>query len=56
MFNVPEYRDVLSGLATLMDRDEVTPIVARRYGLADVAEAHRAVMEDSFLGKLVVTV
>ncbi len=56
MFNVPTYGEVLERLATLMARGDLTPIVARRYDLAEVPEAHRAVMADSFLGKLVVEV
>jgi NADPH2:quinone reductase len=55
MFNTPEFGAVLSRLATLMADDELTPVVARRYDLAEVPAAHDDVRNDSFLGKLVVT-
>jgi NADPH2:quinone reductase len=54
MFNTPDMAAVLERLATLLADGEVGAVVARRYALDDVAEAHRAVAEDSFLGKLVV--
>ena len=55
MFNTPDVAGVLGRLTTLVADDEVTAAVAREYSLDDVAEAHRAVMADSYLGKLVVT-
>jgi len=55
MFNTPEFGAVLSRLATLMADDELTPVVARRYDLDEVPSAHDDVLNDSFLGKLVVT-
>ena len=54
MFNTPDIGAVLSNLAGLMADGELTGVVARRYSLDDVAEAHRAVLADSYLGKLVV--
>jgi NADPH2:quinone reductase len=54
MFNTPDTSAVLESLATLMADGEIGAVVARRYSLDSVAEAHRAVMEDSYLGKLVV--
>ena len=54
MFNTPDIGAVCARLATLMADDDVAGIVARRYSLDDVADAHRAVLEDSYLGKLVV--
>ena len=54
MFNTPDLSAVLERLATLLEDDELTAVVAREYGLDDVDEAHRSVMEDSYLGKLVV--
>jgi NADPH2:quinone reductase len=54
MFNVPDFGVILGRLARLMTDGALTASVARTYDLSDVAESHRAVMEDSFLGKLVV--
>ncbi|MEF8838789.1 MAG: alcohol dehydrogenase catalytic domain-containing protein [Haloarculaceae archaeon] len=56
MFNVPSYDVVLERIASMLDRDELDPVVARLYDLDEVPEAQRAVFEDSFLGKLVVDV
>ncbi|WP_331233705.1 NADPH:quinone reductase [Natronorarus salvus] len=53
MFNTPEMAPVLSRLATLVEAGSLSATVARRYGLDEADEAQRAVMEDSFLGKLV---
>jgi NADPH:quinone reductase-like Zn-dependent oxidoreductase len=54
LFNAPDLREVLSGVAHLMASDELSVELARRYDLAEAGEAQRAVMEDSFFGKLVV--
>ncbi|WP_302080688.1 NADPH:quinone reductase [Salinibaculum rarum] len=54
MFNTPDISYVLSKLATLMADGNLSSVVARRYALENVDEAHRAVLEDSYLGKLVV--
>ncbi|QLD88937.1 NADPH:quinone reductase [Natronomonas salina] len=54
MFNTPDLRVPLRGVAHLMDVGELSVEVARRYDLEEAGEAQRAVMEDSFLGKLVV--
>ena len=54
MFNTPDMAGVLDDLAALMADDAIGAVVARRYSLDNVAEAHRAVMEDSYLGKLIV--
>ena len=56
MFNVPAYAPVLERLASMLDRGELEPAVARTYSLADVPAAQRDVLEESFLGKLVVDV
>ncbi len=53
-FNTPDVSEVLSRLARLLADGALETVVARRYGLDDVDEAHRAVREDSYLGKLVV--
>ncbi|MFC7134957.1 MULTISPECIES: NADPH:quinone reductase [Salinibaculum] len=54
MFNTPDVGAVLDSLATLMADGDLAAVVARRYSLDNVDEAHRAVVEDSYLGKLVV--
>ena len=53
MFNTPDLRIPLRGVAHLMDAGELSIEIDRRYGLEEAAEAQRAVMEDSFVGKLV---
>ncbi|WP_435062665.1 NADPH:quinone reductase [Halobaculum sp. EA56] len=53
MFNTPSLADALADLASLWGED-VSIEVARSYDLDEAAEAQRAVMEDSFLGKLVI--
>lgn len=54
MFNTPDLSERLSRLARLMRRGELTISVEDRYPLDDAEEAQRAVMEESFLGKLVI--
>jgi NADPH2:quinone reductase len=54
MFNTPSYRPILSQLATRMDEGDLQPEIARTYDLAEAAAAQRAVLDDQFLGKLVV--
>ena len=54
MFNTPDISAILDRLARLLERGDVRPVVAERYALADVADAHRDVMGESFFGKLVV--
>jgi NADPH:quinone reductase-like Zn-dependent oxidoreductase len=54
MFNMPDLRVGLRGVAHLMQRDRLSVEIARSYDLDDAGEAQRAVMEDSFFGKLVV--
>lgn len=55
MFNTPDFRVPLSGLASLMGDGDLSIEVARTYDLDEAAEAQRAVLEDSVLGKLVIT-
>jgi NADPH2:quinone reductase len=55
MFNTPDTGAVLARLGTLMAEGTLSAVVAREYSLEAVAEAHRAVVADSYLGKLVVT-
>ena len=54
MFNTPDLRVPLRGVAHLMGAGRLSVEVARSYDLGEAAEAQRAVMEDSFLGKLVI--
>jgi NADPH:quinone reductase-like Zn-dependent oxidoreductase len=54
MFNTPDLRVLLNGTAHLMATGALSIEIARSYGLEEAAEAQRAVMEDSFLGKLVI--
>jgi NADPH2:quinone reductase len=54
MFNTPDLRVPLGGVAHLLGTGRLSIEVARTYDLDEAAEAQRAVMEDSFLGKLVV--
>jgi NADPH:quinone reductase-like Zn-dependent oxidoreductase len=53
MFNTPDLRVGLRRVAYLMAEGDLTIAVAREYGLDEAGEAQRAVLEDSFLGKLV---
>jgi NADPH2:quinone reductase len=53
MFNTPDFRVPLRRLAYLMSEEELTIDIAHEYGLDEASEAQRAVLEDSFLGKLV---
>jgi NADPH:quinone reductase-like Zn-dependent oxidoreductase len=54
MYNTPDIGAVLERLTTLMARGELAPDVAGRYPFEEAGEAQRAVLEESFLGKLLV--
>lgn len=54
MFNTPDLAAVLERLARLMEQGELSINVERSYGLDEAGEAQRAVIEESFLGKLVI--
>ena len=54
LFNTPDLRVPLRGVADLMRQGALEISIAREYDLSDAGEAQRAVMEDSFLGKLVI--
>jgi NADPH:quinone reductase-like Zn-dependent oxidoreductase len=54
MFNTPSFAAILEQLAALLESGSLDPVVARRYDLAGAAAAQQAVLEESFLGKLVV--
>ncbi|MBZ6496219.1 NADPH:quinone reductase [Natrinema longum] len=53
VFNTPDLRVPLRGIGYLMT-DAVSIDIARTYDLEEAADAQRAVMDDSFLGKLVI--
>ncbi|QCC46931.1 NADPH:quinone reductase [Halobellus limi] len=55
MYNADDIGAVLARLADLAVRDEIAPVIHETYGLGEIGEAQRAVLEDSFVGKLVVT-
>ena len=54
MFNTPDIARVLGRVGRMLAADDLRVEVARSYGLDEASDAHRAVMDDSFLGKLVV--
>ena len=54
MFNTPDLRVPLRGVAHLMNTDTLSIEIADSYTLADAGEAQQAVLEGSYLGKLVI--
>ena len=52
--NIPERRPILQRIARLIVRGDLAPVVAETYGFEDVGEAHRAVVEGGYVGKLIV--
>ena len=54
MFNTPDTGAVLARLLRLVETGALVPVVHRTYDLEATADAHRAVLDESFLGKLVV--
>ena len=54
MFNTPDMSAVLDRLAVLMAAGDLTAEIAGVYDLEEAAEAQRAVVEESFVGKLVI--
>ncbi|AGB39374.1 Zn-dependent oxidoreductase, NADPH:quinone reductase [Natronococcus occultus SP4] len=54
MFNTPDLRVPLRGVAHLMETDRLTIEIDRSYDLADAAQAQRDVMNESVFGKLVI--
>ncbi|SEO68177.1 NADPH:quinone reductase [Halogranum amylolyticum] len=54
MFNTPDLSATLEKVGYLVDQGDLEISVARTYDLDEAAEAQRAVLEDSFLGKLVI--
>ncbi|RJX51933.1 NADPH:quinone reductase [Halonotius pteroides] len=55
MFNTPDLRDPLRDVSRLLASGDLDIEIAQQYDLGGAAEAQRAVLEESFLGKLVVT-
>ena len=55
MFNTPDLRDPLRDVSRLLASGDVAIEIAQQYDLGGAAEAQRAVLEESFLGKLVIT-
>ncbi len=53
-FNTPDFRVLLRKVAYLMSEGDLEVSIAETYGLEDAADAHRDVLEESFLGKLVI--
>ncbi len=55
MFNTPDFRIPLRKVASLMGEGELEIRIAETYDLDEAADAQQRVLEDSFLGKLVIT-
>ena len=55
MFNTPDLRDPLRNVSRLLSSGDLEIKIAQQYDLSGAAEAQRAVLADSFLGKLVIT-
>lgn len=53
--NKPDRKGTLRHLARLLEAGELVSVVDRTYELEELPEAHRAILEESFVGKLVVT-
>jgi len=54
LFNAPDIRELLNGVAHLMENDQLSIDIARSYDLEEAGDAQRDVMEESFFGKLVI--
>ena len=54
LFNMPDLREALGGIAGLLERDVLDIVIHRTYSLDEAATAHRTVMEDSYCGKVVI--
>ena len=51
---MPDIGPILTRLARLLEQDRLEVIIDRTHSLTEAAEAHRAVMEKSIVGKIVV--
>jgi len=56
LFNIPDLSPILDRLAGLLAAGDLRIEIARTYDLSEAAAAHQAVIGDSYLGKLGVTV
>lgn len=54
MYNTPDMSAVLEKLAWLLDDGDLRPQISRRYDLKQAGDAQKAVLQNSFLGKLVI--
>lgn len=54
MFNSPSLASILNRLASLLEHDRLTATIHRSFPLHEAATAHESVMNDSFMGKLVI--
>ncbi len=50
---LPSLASVLERVLDMVDQGAITPEIARTYSFEDATEAHRAILEDSFVGKVV---
>ncbi len=55
MFNAPDLRHPLGGIADQLATGNLEVVVDRAYPFEEVQEAHRTLVEESYLGKLVLT-
>jgi NADPH2:quinone reductase len=55
MDNHPVRAPILGRLVRLMERDDLTPVVADTYDFTEVDQAHRDILAGGYVGKLVVT-
>jgi NADPH:quinone reductase len=51
-----EYRQIHAGLRGALETGALDPIVGRELPLGQAADAHRAILEDRAVGKLVLTI
>ncbi len=56
MFNTPDMKRILEKLARLLKKGKIEPEVWRTFPLEEADEAHRTVMEESFVGKIVIEI
>lgn len=54
LFNTPDFRDVLEGVAYLLSVADLEIVIHTEHSLEEAGEGQRAVMEESFLGKRVI--
>jgi NADPH:quinone reductase and related Zn-dependent oxidoreductases len=55
MDNHPVRAPILERLVRLMERDDLSPVVADTYDITEVDQAHRDILAGGYVGKLVVT-